>query len=81
MYNLGYITYRALYSQPTDLIVGPEPSLPGIGPRRAITRGRGTNSSIRGVAQGEGVSILWKSNNELLSWDSIVLQVIHDIVL
>jgi hypothetical protein len=27
------------------------------------------------------VSILWESNNELLSWGSIVLPIVHDIIL
>ena len=81
MYNVGCEIHRALDSQSTDLVVGPEPSLPGIGSSRASTRGRGTNSIIGGVAQEEILSIFWESNNELLSWGSIVLPVIHGIIL
>ena len=81
MYKVGCENHRVLDSQSTDLVVGPEPSLPGKGSSRARTSGRGTNSMIGGITQEEIVSIFWESNNELLSWGSIVLPVIHGIIL
>lgn len=63
------------------LIVGPEPRLPGIGPSRARTSGRGANSMIGGIAQKEGMSIGWESNDELLSWGPVVLPVVDGIIL
>lgn len=36
---------------------------------------------VGGVAQEEGVSIGWESNNELLSRGTIVLPVVHDVIL
>lgn len=63
------------------LIVGPEPRLPAIGPSRARASGRSTDSIVGGVAQDEGVSIGWESNDELLSWGPIVLPVVHDVIL
>lgn len=36
---------------------------------------------VGGVAQDEGVSVGWESNDELLSWGAVVLPVVHDVIL
>lgn len=63
------------------LIVGPESSLPGVGPSRTSARSGGKKASVGGIAQNESVSIGRESNDELLSGGTIVFPVVHDIVL
>lgn len=63
------------------LIVTPEPRLPGVGPSRARASDRSPDPMGGGVAQDEGVSIGWESNDELLSWGPVVLPVVHDVIL
>ncbi len=64
----------------TNLIVGPEASLTGERSSRAGSTGRSSHSCIRG-SQAEGVAIGGETNQQLLSWGTIALPVVHSIVL
>ena len=63
------------------LIVGPEPRLPGRGPRRARASRRSMNFVVVRVTQDYGVFIDWESNYELLSCGPIVLLEVLGIIL
>lgn len=63
-----------------NLIVGHDASLTSEGSSRSRTTGGSSHSSIRG-SQAEVVAIGGKTNQQLLSWGTTALPVVHSIVL
>ena len=64
----------------SNLIVGPEASLTGERSSSSGSTGGSTDSCVGG-SQAEGVAIGGETNQQLLSWGTIALPVVHGIVL
>lgn len=64
----------------TNLIVGQRASLTGVRPSRSGSTGRSSHSCVRG-RQVEVVAVGGETNQQLLSWGTIALPVVHSVVL
>lgn len=72
--------HTQIQKKSTYLIVGPEASLTSERSSRSRSAGGSSHSCVRG-SQTEGVAIGGETNQQLLSWGTIALPVVHSIVL
>lgn len=75
-----YACTHSVRKRCTNLIVGPEASLTGERSSSSGSTGRSSHSCVRG-SQAEGVAVGGETNQQLLSWGTIALPVVHSIVL
>lgn len=73
------LSNTSMYSV-SHLVVGPEARLTGIGSSRPRSTGRSPHSCVGG-GQAEGVAIGGETNQQLFSWGTVALPVVHSIIL